>query len=844
MRAVTTGSGVACVLAIAVVVILLGAPLSEVGAAEWAWAYGGLQADEGDCVVQTDDGGFVVAGTTTQFVEDNPDLWVVRLGSGGNVMWEKRYGGAGIESEASILEVPAAMGGGYLLTGVTESFGAGNSDLWALKLDDLGGVEWQFSYGGPDPEHSASVQLAPGNTGYVLAAKTESFTAGEPGDFWVLGLDTNGAISWQKRIGGASGGDVPTCVAQSGGETVVAGYTYSYGEGNGDFWVVSFDASGAISWQRTYGGDDIDWATAIKMTADGGYIVAGMSTSFTGGPDWDVWVLKLDSMGVITDEMAHGTTDLDMATSVDVTFGGVSYVVTGSTRSDAVGAPGDAWVMILDADLDIVEQHLYRGPDDSTNEHLDSCVFTDDVGVIAAGEADFTGEGGLDLWLLKTDANGAIGSCPAMQPWAATPIPSTGVSNVTTSVATTTSVSPFDTSPFSTTGDTSSAQSDGCSPEPCNLISIARTGQTTSQYPGDDGDLRAGAPWPADRFDNHADGTVSDTLTGLMWLRDANVAATIGHDPNGTGDGSMEWTAALDLVAGINDGTYTIPAPYDDWRMPNVNELESLANWGEDDVAAWLTAQGFSNVEPEYYWSSTTDVYQGDKSWCIDMSVGHLRTRFKVDRHHLWLVREGQDGMPNPAYPANISRTGQTSTYHPGDDGEHQRGVMWPSPRFVDYGDGTVTDTLTGLMWLQDCSCLGAVGWLDAIDTVADFGVNPSGYGCQDYTADHGDWRLPNRREFFSLLDFSRINGHPAFPADHRFVGVTPGWHWTSTSYAPIPDTWAWELETGYGGVSHTSKGVNGKIFAVRDVGERPWAAIFSDDFESGDTSAWSNTAP
>ena len=133
----------------------------------------------------------------------------------------------------------------------------------------------------------------------------------------------------------------------------------------------------------------------------------------------------------------------------------------------------------------------------------------------------------------------------------------------------------------------------------------------------------------------------------------------------------------------------------------------------------------------------------------------------------------------------------------------------------------------------------------DAIDTVADFSVNPSaGYGCQDYTANHDDWRVPNRREFFSLLDFSRINAHPAFPADHRFVNVSTGWHWSSTSYAPFAETSAWEVETGYGGVSHVHKGVINGIFAVRDVGEPNWASIFIDGFESGDTSVWSNTVP
>jgi hypothetical protein len=519
--------------------------------------------------------------------------------------------------------------------------------------------------------------------------------------------------------------------------------------------------------------------------------------------------------------------------------------MTGSSRPALLGSASDAWVVVLGSGGDIESQHIYSGPDDSTDEHLDSCVFTEDGGIIAAGEADFSGEGGLELWLLKLDANGEIDNCPAMKPWTATPIPTAGAVTATSATETATTMIRIDTSLLATVGDTTSGRSDGCRPEPANLIKIARTGQTASFHPGDDGDLRAGVGWPSERFDDHLNGTVSDKLTGLMWLGDANVAATIGYDPNGTGDGTMQWTAALDFVAGINDGTYTIPAPHDDWRMPNINELESLAHWGEGDQATWLVSQGFSQVQTLQYWSSTTDVYQVDKSWCIDMSAGHLRGQSKVSYRHLWLVRDGQGGIPDTAFPANIPRTGQTTSYYPGDDGEHQRGVLWPSPRFTVNGDGTVTDNLTGLMWLQDCACLGTAGLHDAIDIVADFSVNPSaGYGCQDYAADHRDWRVPNRREFFSLLDFSRINAHPAFPADHRFVNVSPGWHWSSTSYAPFAETSAWEVETGYGGVAHVQKGVSDRIFAVRDVGEPFWAKIFLDDFESGDTGAWSNTVP
>lgn len=265
MRAVATGVGGALVLKSVVAMVFLCVPLSEIGASEWAWTYGGVLDDEGDCIIETGDGDFVVAGTTKLFGDDAPDLWVVKLDSAGNVIWERRYGGAGYESEASVLETTA---GDYLVTGVTGSFGAGDGDLWALKLNTGGEVLWQYRYGGPDLEDNASVHEAPGGTGYVLAAKTESFGAGDRGDLWVLGLLPNGLVSWQKRLGKVGGGEVPSCVVQSAGGTAIAGYTYSFGAGNGDFWVVSLDLSGGVSWEKAYGGADVDWATAIQTTPD------------------------------------------------------------------------------------------------------------------------------------------------------------------------------------------------------------------------------------------------------------------------------------------------------------------------------------------------------------------------------------------------------------------------------------------------------------------------------------------------------------------------------------------------------------------------------------------------
>ncbi len=129
--------------------------------------------------------------------------------------------------------------------------------------------------------------------------------------------------------------------------------------------------------------------------------------------------------------------------------------------------------------------------------------------------------------------------------------------------------------------------------------------------------------------------------------------------------------------------------------------------------------------------------------------------------------------------------TGQTTSYAPGDDGETQKGIDWPDPRFKDNGDGTVTDNLTGLMWLKDANCFGDiyhnnVTWQGALGAANGFNADSAGYNCQEYAADYSDWRVPNRIELFSLIDRSVFS--PALPLGNPFVNVHPHDYWSSTT--------------------------------------------------------------
>ena len=187
-----------------------------------------------------------------------------------------------------------------------------------------------------------------------------------------------------------------------------------------------------------------------------------------------------------------------------------------------------------------------------------------------------------------------------------------------------------------------------------------------------------------------------------------------------------------------------------------------------------------------------------------------------------WILVSAQDGFyvisTKKQNYAPVPKTGQTTSYATGDDGDLELGVTSPNPRFTDKGDGTVMDNLTGLIWLKNAGCLNAKPWSDAI-TLADSlhdGWTGDGSGGDCGLSDSssaGDWRLPNIRELHSLIDFS--NATPAIPTGHPFTGVQVGFHWSSTTDTDFTDR-AWYMKMHNGAVISDDKGYALSVWPVR----------------------------
>jgi predicted MPP superfamily phosphohydrolase len=254
----------------------------------WDRTYGGTNDDSACALVQTTDGGYALAGGTRSFGAGNCDIWLIKTAASGSMQWNKTYGGIADDGADALVQT---NDGGYALAGLTGSYGAGAWDLWLVKTDSAGNAQWNRTYGGIDYDEAlALVQTADG--GYALAGYTGSNNDDVGGDFWLVKTDASGIMMWNRTYGGTNDGLALALVQTTDGGYALAGGTCLSGAGNYDCWLVKTDASGNMQWNETYGGISDDLALALVQTADGGYALAGRTNSFGAG-SVDFWLVKI-----------------------------------------------------------------------------------------------------------------------------------------------------------------------------------------------------------------------------------------------------------------------------------------------------------------------------------------------------------------------------------------------------------------------------------------------------------------------------------------------------------------------------------------------------------------------
>jgi hypothetical protein len=358
----------------------------------WTKTFGGSDADRGYSVQQTSDGGYIIAGGTTSFGVGHYDVWLIKTDSSGNMAWNKTFGGPGHDEARSVQQT---SDGGYVIAGYTESYGAGGSDVWLIKTDSSGNMAWNKTFGGPDYDNGDSVRQT-SDGGYVISGCTESYGAGAC-DAWLIKTDSSGNMAWNKTFGGP-GYDLGISLRQTpDGGYVIAGYTESYGDGHVDAWLIKTDSSGNMAWNKRLGGPGHDEARSVQQTSDGGYVIGGSTQSYGAGSS-DFWLIKTDPSGNAAWNKTFGGPDYDEAHSVRQTSDG-GYVIVGDRES--YEDYFDVWLIKTDSSGDEIWEKSFGG---FWHDRGYSVQQTSGGGYIIVGDTASYGAGSCDVWLIKVAA--------------------------------------------------------------------------------------------------------------------------------------------------------------------------------------------------------------------------------------------------------------------------------------------------------------------------------------------------------------------------------------------------------------------------------------------------------
>ena len=356
----------------------------------WNVTLGGNEHELFNEIRRTNDGHFIAfrfsrssnSGGVPDINNGESDFWVVKIDAHGNVLWNKLYGGNGIDVGEGLV---ITQDGGCIVTGYSASSQSGDVsdisngmlDIWLLKLDEEGAIEWDKLLGGNNLDATGDIKALQ-DGGYVLCAASASTISGDvsedtngSSDYWVVRLNENGDILWDKMYGGGDSDSPHEIVVDQNGDFVIAGYSMSSNSGDVthvnhgfyDVWVIKLDSEGNLLWNKLYGGVEEELAWDVIGVSTGGYLITGQSRSsndgdvqYTNHGESDFWLLKLDvNGGIVWSNLLGGTAHEDGYAACETDDGG--FIVTGTSASSQSGdvtsesAGGDdRWTIKLDAE--------------------------------------------------------------------------------------------------------------------------------------------------------------------------------------------------------------------------------------------------------------------------------------------------------------------------------------------------------------------------------------------------------------------------------------------------------------------------------------------------------------
>jgi len=358
---------------------------------EWNKTYGGVGEDWCYDVQQTNDGGYILVGYTTSQGSGNADIWLLKTDTNGTMEWNKTFGGFTTDKGYSVQQT---IDGGFILVGKTFSYGYGSCDAWLIKIDQNGNEQWNKTYGNVQVDAGSSVRQT-SDSGYIITGYTESYGHGDL-DVWLIKTNESGVELWNHTYGSSYNDGGNSVEKTPDGGYIITGYINGGYSGH-DVCLIKTDENGTEEWNQTWDNPGNDFGACVKVTKEGGYIISGYKSDYPDLPD--AWLIKTDENGTMEWNKTFGGNGFDWAESVyQTSYGG--YILTGLTTNKS-GLDRDLLLIETDRDGNKI-WNITIGTKEN-GEMGYSVQQTIDGGYAIAGYTYSYGAGKSDFWLIKIE---------------------------------------------------------------------------------------------------------------------------------------------------------------------------------------------------------------------------------------------------------------------------------------------------------------------------------------------------------------------------------------------------------------------------------------------------------
>lgn len=363
--------------------------------------YGGPEKEAAFKLAKTYDGGYALSGETESFGSNGRDIYLIKTDGNGVLQWSVVYSGIGADYSTNIIETSDH---GFLIAGGTTSFGSGSDDALLLKTDATGVPLWSKVYGGSQQDYFLSVAQV-NDGGFIAVGTTASYGAGSY-DILVVRTNASGDTLWTRILGGTSYEDATNIIQTADSGFAFCGHSFSFTPANAEAVLIKLNANGDTTWTLQYGNTGVEEAHSVKQTADGGYIVFGNATSF--GNDYEPYLNRFTSTGNLLWTKLYGGPKSDAMYDGIITSDG-GYAMSGFTESFGEGHRGtdssNYFAIRTNMSGDTLWTHTYGG--DKVDESF-CIVQADDGGFAMFGFSGSFGDS-IEFYFVKTDSMGRSG---------------------------------------------------------------------------------------------------------------------------------------------------------------------------------------------------------------------------------------------------------------------------------------------------------------------------------------------------------------------------------------------------------------------------------------------------